>query len=278
MTVCALVGAACFNAKHFLTQKFDYIVAVDGGYRHLQDIGVEPDLVIGDFDSLGYVPDHSNLIQFPERKNKSDIELALDTVFDEHYDDILIYGCLGGRLDFTFAVYQLIASFSERGQIVYAIGEDVVVRALVGQDFEHCHDHDYGHEHGHRHLTRYKFGHERGHRHQYEHQRDHEDTREAKEGFIADRTRNVSRSLSSIRFAAGCEGTLSIFSFSTCVSGLTMSGLEYELRDARLQRVHPLGVSNSFTQEDAKISVASGTALLFFALDAWPHILAVDNM
>ena len=58
--VCALVGAGDFNASQFLAMQaegtFDYVIAVDGGYARLQDAGVDPDMVLGDFDSLGYIP------------------------------------------------------------------------------------------------------------------------------------------------------------------------------------------------------------------------------
>ena len=35
---------------------FDHIIAVDGGLRSLEEVGVKPNVALGDFDSLGYVP------------------------------------------------------------------------------------------------------------------------------------------------------------------------------------------------------------------------------
>ncbi|MGI6105701.1 MAG: thiamine diphosphokinase [Raoultibacter sp.] len=208
MRVCALVGASDFNEQHFLEQHFDYIVAVDAGYAHLERIGVKPDAVIGDFDSLGYVPKHSHLKKLPTRKDKSDIEVALEEVEQSGFDLILVYGCLGGRIDFTFAMYQLLAHFSRGDAILYAIGLDSVVCTLD----------------------------EKG--------------------------RNA------ISFNAGAQGLLSLFAFSHEVRGVNESGLEYALDNATLRNDEPLGVSNAFTGRVARVSIVSGTALLFFPIVA----------
>ncbi|MDR0515169.1 MAG: thiamine diphosphokinase [Coriobacteriaceae bacterium] len=130
MSVFALVGAAEFNQAHFRLQAFGKVIAVDGGYRHLQGIGVVPDLVLGDFDSLGFVPAHPAVIRFPEQKDKTDIELALDEAFNEGCQTALLYGCLGGRPDLAYAVYQLLVRFSKAGMRVFAIGKETVVTAL----------------------------------------------------------------------------------------------------------------------------------------------------
>lgn len=135
MSTCALIGAVEFNAEHFLRQEFDYVIAVDAGYRHLQQISVEPDLVLGDFDSLGYVPEHPSLEQHPAHKDASDIELALEQSAAQGFDTLVIYGCLSGRLDHTYGVLQLIARYSKVGKKVFGIGDTFVVSALTGGRF-----------------------------------------------------------------------------------------------------------------------------------------------
>ena len=130
MRVCALVGAADFNREHFCNQHFDYVIAVDGGYMHLQQLEVEPDMVIGDFDSLAFVPDHPHIKSYPSRKDKVDMELAFDEVRAKGFDLVLMYGCLGGRFDLSFTTYQLLAHFSHDSEMVYAIGLDTVACVL----------------------------------------------------------------------------------------------------------------------------------------------------
>lgn len=133
---CAIVATCDFNSSDFAKRRnsaeFDSIVAVDGGYAHLEAIGCAPDMVIGDFDSLGYVPDGTNVIVHPSHKNASDLELALDYLEDAGCARAAIYGALGGRLDHSVANLQMCARFAERGMDVELVGVDCIVKMLVG--------------------------------------------------------------------------------------------------------------------------------------------------
>ncbi len=134
----ALVAASDFNSQHFsATEKegvFDAIVAVDGGYAHLKSAGAAPSVAIGDFDSLGYIPEDIECLTFPTHKNKSDLELALDYVVELGASTIYIYGALGGRLDHTLANIQLLARYAESGMNVIVIDSAMVVQYVVGPD------------------------------------------------------------------------------------------------------------------------------------------------
>ncbi|MCL1798842.1 MAG: thiamine diphosphokinase [Eggerthellaceae bacterium] len=132
MSSCALVGSVDFNAGHFLAQSFDSVVAADAGYERLREVGAVCDRVVGDFDSLGFVPDHPAIERHPVRKDESDIELALRWAAAEGFDTLVVYGCLAGRLDFTYAVLQLLAQYAQAGFQVFGIGTDCAVAALCG--------------------------------------------------------------------------------------------------------------------------------------------------
>ena len=138
MTTCALVAASDFNAEHFMKmyrmELFDMVYAVDAGFAHLKAIDVSPDMAIGDFDSLGYVPQARRVVRHPVAKDKSDLELALDRAKSRRHDEVYIYGALGGRLDHTIANMQVCARFAEEGMIIYLVGLDQVIRILVGPD------------------------------------------------------------------------------------------------------------------------------------------------
>lgn len=138
MTTCALVGAAEFNADHFQEMDaqgaFDYVIAVDGGLKHLESIGRSADMALGDFDSLGYVPEGMRVARFSAKKSKSDMELGLERARNMRYEDLFVYGALGGRLDHTFANLQLFAKYSERGAFVNAIGVTEAVTFVSGPD------------------------------------------------------------------------------------------------------------------------------------------------
>lgn len=135
MSTCALVATCDFNADDFKRRhesgQFDFVMAVDGGYAHLQAIGCEPDLALGDFDSLGYVPGGVEVVRHPAKKDKSDLELAFDYVKERGYRDAYVYGSLGGRLDHTIATLQMAARFAEDGIDVMLVGPDSCVKILV---------------------------------------------------------------------------------------------------------------------------------------------------
>ena len=137
-SMCALVAACDFNADHFArcdaAGMFEQVIAVDAGFAHLEAIGRVPDIALGDFDSLGYVPRCKRVAQYPSKKDKSDLELAFERAAKRRFTDIVVYGALGGRLDHTVANLQLFARYGEAGVNVTAIAPDYAVRVVVGPD------------------------------------------------------------------------------------------------------------------------------------------------
>jgi thiamine pyrophosphokinase len=93
----------------------DYLIASDGGAHHCRTLGLYPQVVIGDFDSL--TPEElkalqdagSQIIKYPVRKDQTDLELALAYAIKQKADDIFILGALGGRWDQTLANLLLLA-------------------------------------------------------------------------------------------------------------------------------------------------------------------------
>lgn len=148
MATCALVGASDFNAEDFKARYdaglFEFVIAVDAGFAHLEALGVVPDMAVGDFDSLGYVPKCRRVSRHPVKKDKSDMELALEKAVAWDYDELIIYGALGGRLDHTIANLQLFATFSERELYVTAVGDTFALRLLTGPDVLELPDLDAG--------------------------------------------------------------------------------------------------------------------------------------
>lgn len=138
MKTIALVGASDFNADEFARMDaqgaFDVVIAVDGGFASLEAIGRKPDMALGDFDSLGYVPHGLRTARFSPDKDKSDMELALERAKSDKATDVFVFGALGRRLDHTLANMQLFAKFSEAGLRVAAIGEAEAITFVTGPD------------------------------------------------------------------------------------------------------------------------------------------------
>ena len=134
----ALVGASDFNGGHFAGERFDFVVAVDGGYAYLVDAGVAADVVVGDFDSLGYVPEAKDVRCFPPEKDESDLELACRVALEAGCDSLVLYGCLGRRLDHTLAVLQVMVKLARQGICVRAVGDEFALAVLCGETGQGC--------------------------------------------------------------------------------------------------------------------------------------------
>lgn len=93
----------------------DLIIAADAGLKNTERFNLKPDYIVGDFDSLEYIPDGSNVIKHPVKKDETDTILAVDVAFEKGYNNFIIYGCLGGRLDQTVASIQTASYITEKG-------------------------------------------------------------------------------------------------------------------------------------------------------------------
>ncbi len=97
----------------------DYHVAADGGLRYYRALGILPQVVVGDLDSVQPGDEAAlkelgvRVERFPARKDETDLELALRLAVraapGEAARDILIFGALGGRWDMTLANLLLLA-------------------------------------------------------------------------------------------------------------------------------------------------------------------------
>ena len=129
MGKCIIFCAAGFDALAAPIEKDDFIIAADGGLRHTQKLGLTPDAVLGDFDSLGYVPEGAQV--FPVEKDDTDSMLAVRKGLALGYREFLLYGSLDGpRLDHTVANFQTLQYLCDRGAYGYLVGNRNIVTVL----------------------------------------------------------------------------------------------------------------------------------------------------
>ncbi len=103
------------NKARLLPERDDYIICADGGTRHALALGLQPNLVIGDMDSLkegqwqklekAGIP----IELYPHDKNETDLELALMRAVELEPTEILVIAALGGRLDHTLGNLALLS-------------------------------------------------------------------------------------------------------------------------------------------------------------------------
>lgn len=107
----------------------DFLMAADGGLVHLHKLGLTPDGILGDFDSLGYVPQGAKV--FPVEKDDTDAMLAARQGLVLGYRRFVFYGSLDGpRLDHTVANFQTLQFLADRGAIGYLVGNTYIVTVV----------------------------------------------------------------------------------------------------------------------------------------------------
>ena len=93
----------------------DYLIGADGGTRHILALGLRPDAVVGDLDSLEaetvaeLMAGGVAVERYPVAKDQTDLELAIERGLRVGASEILLLGALGGRLDQTLANLLILA-------------------------------------------------------------------------------------------------------------------------------------------------------------------------
>lgn len=208
--------------------KEDLVIAADGGLEHLIKLGIVPDVIVGDFDSVDEgvlerqgvsekditrakncgktevyceAADKSiEIFAFPIMKDETDMYLAYDIGVSRGYTDFELYGGVGGREDHTFANYCLLLKAKKQKNHLTLIGNGSKTFVIENEKVE----------------------------------------------------------------IVGREGaTVSVFSFGGESRGVSVLGLKYEARDVNIEPSCAIGVSNSFLKSArGEISVKDGALLV----------------
>ena len=117
MNACVIFGAApgATVPKDF-SPDGALLICADGGFALARSLGITPDIVIGDFDSLREIPRGSwETIVLPREKDDTDLLAAVKLALDRGCDDFLILGALGGRLDHSLGNLAVLRFLAEHG-------------------------------------------------------------------------------------------------------------------------------------------------------------------
>ncbi len=113
--ICYIVGAGEDHGEQFSVKPGDLLIAADGGYARLKQAGLQPNLLVGDLDSLKYAPEETPLLRLPKVKDVTDTWAAVEEGIRRGYRKFSFYGCTGGRFDHTLANLQTLAMLAEQG-------------------------------------------------------------------------------------------------------------------------------------------------------------------
>lgn len=123
MNVVLFAGAAIHNYD-FCTpyvQKADVIICCDAGMHHTKALGIRPNYIVGDFDSVRpevleeYRKAGISMQQFPTHKDETDMQLGIRLAEDLGADHVTLIGGIGDRLDHTMANAHLLLHLCKKG-------------------------------------------------------------------------------------------------------------------------------------------------------------------
>lgn len=130
MKRCIIIGAGEFKAEAWSCKEEDYLIAADGGYEYLEQMGIVPDLLIGDMDSIERkgCQEKIQIKRLPREKDDTDMLAAIKEGLALGYKEFALYGALGGeRMDHSLANIQCLLYLQNHGAkgVLYGIHDRV---------------------------------------------------------------------------------------------------------------------------------------------------------
>lgn len=117
------------SMKSYICQN-DYIICADSGVKHAEQMGIIPDIMLGDFDSIepelfeSYKKKGIKIIDYPPEKDKTDAHIALEYALDLSPEEIILLGYIGSRMDHTIANIHTLQNPLARQVDAYIINEN----------------------------------------------------------------------------------------------------------------------------------------------------------
>ncbi len=133
------------QAKNII-KKEDFLIGADGGVKHILKLGLIPQIIIGDLDSIS--KEQACLfptIKYPTKKDKTDFELAIDYCLKNKFQEIIIFGILGDRIDHLIASIFLLAKTQTENQLIkikiiegkkeiFVLNKEITIRGKIGDE------------------------------------------------------------------------------------------------------------------------------------------------
>lgn len=214
MNICYIFCALDCEISQLDRDETDYVIAADAGFSQALKIGIKPDAVVGDFDSLKSIPECENTAVYPVRKDDTDFLLAIKAGLEKGYKKFIVYGAVGARLDHTLGAVQGAAFAANRNASLILASEAFCITAIKN---------------------------------------------------------------SSAVFNKKASGIVSVFALNGEACGVTISGLSYNAENITVKPDFPIGVSNEFTGEEAKIEVKNGILTVMWQGKPSDIILSEDE-
>lgn len=121
MAVLIIGNGSDIEKKYIENINIEYVICADGGLEKAEKLCLKPNLILGDFDSVGklileeYKNNGIEIVKFPSEKDYTDMELAIEHAIEKGFKDIVLIGATGTRLDHTYANLQLLEKYMYQG-------------------------------------------------------------------------------------------------------------------------------------------------------------------
>lgn len=123
---CVIVGGAEINNYDFIREKLyadDFVIFCDSGLKHLENLQVKPSLIVGDFDSHENPHLDVETIVLPCEKDDTDTVHAVKEALSRGFDNFLLIGVIGARLDHTLGNVSILLFLDSLGKKGYIIDD-----------------------------------------------------------------------------------------------------------------------------------------------------------
>ena len=133
MKRCVIVGGAeirNYDRIKNLLRNDDYVIYCDCGLKHKEALGIAPDLIIGDFDSWEKPETDIETITLPTVKDDTDTVYAVKEAIKRGYDEFLLLGVSGGRLDHTLGNLSILLNLFKQGKKAEAVDDYSIITVV----------------------------------------------------------------------------------------------------------------------------------------------------
>lgn len=119
MNRCVIVGGADINRTErvrSMLREDDYVIYCDSGLRHMEALEAKPSLIVGDFDSHEKPDLPVETIVLPRAKDDTDTVYAVKEALKRGFEDFLLIGVIGARLDHTLGNVSILLMLDSLGK------------------------------------------------------------------------------------------------------------------------------------------------------------------
>ena len=108
----------------------DLFIAADGGANRANELGFQPDIIIGDLDSYTVTGDEKALVIKNEYQETNDLEKALLYAFKKSASETIVFGATGKRLDHTLKNLSVLLQYNSKFDSIVLVDDYATMKII----------------------------------------------------------------------------------------------------------------------------------------------------